>query len=117
MRSAAMLSMEALRHRTRRHYVGCWLPSPLETGSAASWVPRPHAATGARYDMVESGSMAFLKALEMLEPRDRVVFVMCDAFGSHVQDAASTLHVTSATARCCRTDGERCSGLARRPRV
>jgi DNA-directed RNA polymerase specialized sigma24 family protein len=107
MRSAAMLSMEALRHRTRRHYVGCWLPSPLETGSAASSAPRPHAATGARYDMVESGSMAFLKALEVLEPRERVVFVMCDAFGSHVQDAASTLHVTSATARTLLQNGRR----------
>jgi DNA-directed RNA polymerase specialized sigma24 family protein len=99
IRSAAMLSMEALRHRTRRHYVGCWLPSPLETGDAASPAPRPLAATGARYDMVESGSMAFLKALEALTPRERVVFVMCDAFGCRLQEAASTLHVTSATAR------------------
>ena len=107
IRSAATLSMEALRHRKRRQYVGCWLPSPVETGNAASPAPRVHAATGARYDMVESGSMAFLNALEALEPRERVVFVMCDAFGSHTQDAASTLHVTSATARTLLQNGRR----------
>jgi RNA polymerase sigma-70 factor (ECF subfamily) len=99
VRSAVTLSMGALRHRKRRHYVGCWLPSPVETGNAASRALRAPARTGARYDIVESGSIAFLKALEVLESRERVVFVMCDAFGTHVQEAASILHVTSATAR------------------
>ena len=99
VRSAATLAMEALRHRKHRRYVGCWLPSPVETGNAASPVHRPHSASGARYDMVESGSMAFLRALEALEPRERVLFVMCDALGFPLQDAAATLEVTSAAAR------------------
>lgn len=107
MRSAATLSLDALRHRKRRQYVGSWLPSPVETGSAASPDPRIHAETGVRYDMIESGSTAFLNALEVLEPRERVVFVMCDAFGCHVQETASTLHVTSATARTLLQNGRR----------
>jgi len=99
MRSAVMLSMAALRHRRRRHYVGCWLPSPVETGNAVSQALRPLSATAARYDTVESGSIAFLTALEALVPRERAVLVMCDAFGVDVQGAASTLGVTSAAAR------------------
>jgi RNA polymerase sigma-70 factor (ECF subfamily) len=100
VRSAATLAMETLRHRKRKQYVGCWLPSPVETGNASSPGPRPDAAAdGARYDMVESGSIAFLRALEALEPRERVVLVMCDAFGVHPQETAAALELTSATAR------------------
>jgi DNA-directed RNA polymerase specialized sigma24 family protein len=99
LRSASALATEALRQRKRRQYVGSWLPSPIETGNAASPGPRGHAATGARYDLVESGSMAFLKALEEFEPRERVVFVLCDALGLDVQDAAAALQFTSMTSR------------------
>jgi RNA polymerase sigma-70 factor, ECF subfamily len=99
VRSAAMLAMETLRHRRRRQYVGCWLPSPIETGNSFSPGPRPDATDGERYDMVESGSMAFLRALEALEPRERLPFVMCDAVGFQVQDAAVALEVTSASVR------------------
>ena len=100
MRSAAILAMEVLRHRKRRRYVGCWLPSPVETGNAASRSPSPVASLhGPRYDMVESGSMAFLRALEALDPRERLIFIMSDALGIEVQDAAATLEITSLTAR------------------
>jgi len=99
IQSAATLALDVLRHRKRRQYIGAWLPSPVDTGSTASRDPRPHTTTAMRYDMVESGSMAFLKALEALEPRERLVFVMGDAFGFHVHDAASTLEYTAATVR------------------
>src|SRR5476651_2446060 len=60
-RSAALPAMEVLRQRKRRTYIGCWLPSPCETGAGVSPAPRPAAGTlGARYDIVESGSIAFL---------------------------------------------------------
>src|SRR3954466_15867644 len=62
--AAASLAIEALRNRKRRQYVGAWLPAPLETGNAASGGPRPDPTSGARYDMVESGTIAFLRALE-----------------------------------------------------
>jgi RNA polymerase sigma-70 factor (ECF subfamily) len=99
LRSAASLAMEALRQRKRRQYVGSWLPAPIDTGHAASPGPRGHAANGARYDLVESGSMAFLKALEELEPRERVIFVLSDALGFDIQDAAAVLRFTSMTSR------------------
>ena len=99
-RSAAILAMDAVRQRKRRKYVGCWLPSPVETGSSASREPRSSTGSdGPRYDAVESSSMAFLRALEALDPRERVVFLMCDAYGVTPQDAAAALELTSASAR------------------
>ena len=44
-------------------------------------------ASGPRYDLVESGSFAFLMALEGLEPRDRAIFLLCDVFGHEPSDA------------------------------
>lgn len=96
---AAALAIDALRHRKRRNYPGAWLPSPIDTGNAASRLPRPQTTSGVRYDTVESGSMAFLKALEGLEARERVVLVMCDVFGYPVHEAASTLAFTTPTVR------------------
>jgi DNA-directed RNA polymerase specialized sigma24 family protein len=98
LRSVATLAIDVLRNRKRRQYVGCWLPAPVETGDAAS-AGRPGAATGARYDMVESGTIAFLRALEALGPRERVVFVMCDACGLPLDEVAAALDFTSATTR------------------
>ncbi len=43
--------------------------------------------------------MAFLKALEALEPRARAVLVLCDALGFPVQEAAAALQFTSINAR------------------
>ena len=99
-RSAAILAMEALRHRKHRNYIGCWLPSPVETGAGASRAPRSSTRLrGPRYDAVESASMAFLVALEALDPRERLTFLMCDAFGAEPRDAAATLELRSAAAR------------------
>jgi RNA polymerase sigma-70 factor (ECF subfamily) len=99
LRPAAALAVEALRKRKRRQYVGSWLPAPIETGNAVSAGPRPEAAGGTRYDMVESGTITFLRALEALDPRERVVFVMCDACGFQMPEAAAALDVTAATTR------------------
>jgi len=96
---AAAIALETLRRRKRRPYVGCWLPAPVETGNAASPGARPEATASPRYDVVESGSTAFLLALEALEPRERVLLTLCDAFGCAVQDAAAALELTSATGK------------------
>lgn len=98
-RSAALLAIEAIRQRKRRYYIGPWLPSPIETGSAASPVMRSNGAGGPRYDIVESGSMAFLRALETLEPRERLVLVMCDAFGLELHEVTMALEWTAATVK------------------
>jgi len=99
MSGAGTAALEVLRQRKRRQYLGCWLPAPVETGDAASPGPRPGAAGGSRYDFVESGSTAFLLALEALDARERVLLIMCDAVGFTVQDAAAALDLTSATAK------------------
>ena len=96
---AATIALETLRQRKRRQYVGCWLPAPIETGDAASPGPRLNTGAGPRYDFVESGSMAFLLALETLDSRERVLLIMCDALAFAVQDAAAALDLTSATAK------------------
>ena len=96
---APTIALETLRKRKRRQYVGCWLPAPVETGDAASPGPRPSATAGPRYDVVESGSMAFLLALETLDSRERILLVLCDALGFTVHDAAAALELTSATAK------------------
>lgn len=99
IRSAAMLAVDALRHRRRRNYVGSWLPSPIETGNAASPGPRTLVVSVPQYDMVESGSMAFLRTLETLDPRERLLFALCDVFSFVPQDAAMLLDLTTATAK------------------
>jgi len=97
---AAKMALETLRQRKRRQYVGCWLPAPIETGNAASpGAPRPDATASPRYDGAESGSMAFLLALETLEARERVLLTLCDALGFPVHDAAAALELTSATGK------------------
>jgi DNA-directed RNA polymerase specialized sigma24 family protein len=95
--TAARLAVLALRHRTHRKYPGCWLPSPVETANAASRADSP--ADRPRYDIVESGSFAFLKALEELKPCDRVVFLLCDVFGREPSDTARIVDMTTAAAR------------------
>ena len=96
---AARIALEILRQRKRRHYVGCWLPAPLETGNAASPGSRPDATVSPRYDVVESGSTAFLLALEALEARERILLTLCDTLGFAVRDAAAALELTSATGK------------------
>ena len=62
-------SRDVLRRRQRRHYVGPWLPSPIDTGDESAppahepIVDGVHALEG-RYDLLESVSFAFLLALE-----------------------------------------------------
>lgn len=97
---AARLAVATLRYRRHRKYPGCWLPSPVETGNAASLADRPQALVdGPRYDVVESGSFAFLNALEVLEPRARAVFLLCDVFGRELPDAGRIVGPVSASAR------------------
>jgi RNA polymerase sigma-70 factor (ECF subfamily) len=96
---AARMAVEILRQRKRRQYVGCWLPAPVETGNAASPGARPDASATPRYDVVESGSTAFLLAVETLEPRERILLTLCDVLGFAVQDAAATLELTTATGK------------------
>lgn len=100
-RIAAAQSIDALRLRQRRAYVGPWLPAPIETGNAACpAVPaaQPEAG-GVVYDEVESLTVAFLLALEPLPPRQRAVLILRSVFGYSVRDAAHALDLTFPTVK------------------
>jgi RNA polymerase sigma-70 factor, ECF subfamily len=100
---ASNLSIDALRRRKRRDYVGPWLPAPIETGDEAS--PPAHEivsdqeSTAHRYDLMESVSMAFLIALERLSPRQRAVLLLRDVFDYTVQETGAALDLTEANVK------------------
>lgn len=95
---ALNLGRDVLRRRRRRTYVGPWIPTPIETGDACSpagfepTLPGGETTEG-RYDLVESVSMAFLLALEVLTPKQRAVLLLRDVFDYSVADAAWALDI------------------------
>jgi RNA polymerase sigma-70 factor (ECF subfamily) len=80
---ATRLSIDALRRRSRRAYTGPWLPTPVETPEGSPYLqpiePGPDAEV--RYSTLESLSLGFLLALEVLTPTQRAVLLLRDAFG------------------------------------
>ena len=102
-RVASNLSIDALRRRRRRDYIGPWLPSAIETDGEASLPGHEIAwqgeSTEHRYDMLESVSMAFLLALERLTPRQRAVLILRDVFDYTVQETAAALSMTAANVK------------------
>lgn len=92
---AAALSLDVLRMRQRREYVGPWLPAPVETGNAAS---RGESQEDV-FDVVESLTMPFLMALEGLTPRQRAVLLLRAVFAQSVPDTAAALDLTFPTVK------------------
>src|SRR4029450_97434 len=94
-------------------YIGPWLPSPLETGSAGEVTPSTieeesppsyepvdgQNSTEGRYDLLESVSFAFLLALEALSPQQRAVLLLRDVFDYSARDAAETLGLSQGNVR------------------
>jgi len=103
VRVASNLSIDALRRRKRREYVGPWLPAPIETGDESSppahEIASPEISTESRYDLIESVSMAFLLALEELTPRQRAVLILRDVFDYTVQETAKALDLTQSNVK------------------
>jgi RNA polymerase sigma-70 factor (ECF subfamily) len=102
-RVAANVSIDALRLRKRREYIGPWLPAPIETADAAS-PPDPEIlssdlSSGPRYDLIESVSVAFLLALENLTPRQRAVLILRDVFNYSVLETAKALDLTQSNVK------------------
>lgn len=91
VRVAVNLSRDHLRRRRHAAYVGPWLPSPLETDNVPDFEAP---GTAARYDLVESVSLAFLLALEVLTPKQRAVLVLRDVLDYSVRDTAQALSVS-----------------------
>ncbi len=95
IRVAINLSRDALRARKRRAYLGPWLPSPLET---AGWEHGP-ASGEARYDELESVTMAFLLALEALSPTQRAVLLLRDVLDYSGAETAEALGLSEANVK------------------
>jgi RNA polymerase sigma-70 factor, ECF subfamily len=104
VRVALNLGRDLLRRRRRRSYVGVWLPSPIDTGEDAS--PPSHEptftdgmSTERRYDLLESVSVAFLVALEVLTPQQRAVLLLRDVFDYSVHETSAALGITEANVK------------------
>lgn len=101
---AVNASRDFLRRRKRRSYIGPWLPSPIETaegGPLPSYEPAtdPGGTLENRYDLMESVSLAFLRALEALTPTQRAVLLLCDVFDYSAEEVATALNLSEGNAR------------------
>jgi RNA polymerase sigma-70 factor (ECF subfamily) len=97
VKTAVNASIDLLRQRKRRAYVGPWLPEPIVTGDAfasPSAGMGTSAGTDARYDLLETVTLAFLVALEALSARARAVLLLRDVFDYSVRETAFALGMT-----------------------
>jgi RNA polymerase sigma-70 factor (ECF subfamily) len=103
---ALNLSRDQLRRRRRREYFGPWLPSPVMTGEDGPLqVDEPTAADRspiARYDLIESVTLAFLLALEALTPAQRAVLLLRDVFEYSTSETATTLEMSESNVKVTR---------------
>ena len=100
---AANLAKDRLRQRQRRSYPCPWLPAPVETeGENAAPVLeslRDDREPAARYELLESVSYAFLRAIEVLTPQQRAVLLLRDVFDLSVRECASCLETSEANVK------------------
>ncbi|MBX3233053.1 MAG: sigma-70 family RNA polymerase sigma factor [Labilithrix sp.] len=90
-RVAVNLARDAYRRRRHAAYTGSWLPEPCpDEDDAISFAFEP-ASTHARYDLMESASIAFLVALEALSARQRAVLILRDVLDYSVEETAQAL--------------------------
>jgi RNA polymerase sigma-70 factor, ECF subfamily len=99
MRVATNLSLDLLRRRKRRSYVGSWLPSPVETPEENDPFDTVAPSAEARYEWIESLSFAFLLALEALTPRQRAVLLLRDVFDYSAHATAEVLSLSEENVR------------------
>jgi RNA polymerase sigma-70 factor (ECF subfamily) len=95
MKVATNLCIDALRKRKREGYFGPWLPAPVETDRIAELEAGPEA----RYGAIESASIAFLAALELLDPKQRAVVVLRDVLGMSGAETAEALETSPENVR------------------
>jgi len=105
-RIAVNLARDVLRRRKRRGYIGPWLPTPIETsgdgvdGVRSTFEPAMDAPMqDARYDLVESASIAFLHALEVLTPTQRAVLLLRDVFDYSAAEVGAVIDTTDGNVR------------------
>ena len=95
VRVATNLSLDRLRARRRRSYVGPWLPAPIEL----SELDGAEEGVDAGYERMESVSYAFLLALEALGPRARAVLLLREVFDYSAAEVGALLDTSEANVR------------------
>jgi len=90
-RVATNLSVDALRRRRRRGYLGTWLPTPVPTSELLAAVASERLGPDAQHDALESLSLVMLNALERLGPRERAVVILRDVLGCPAAEVATLL--------------------------
>ncbi|MGE0788212.1 MAG: sigma-70 family RNA polymerase sigma factor [Sandaracinaceae bacterium] len=111
---ATNLAIDALRQRKSRGYFGPWLPGPIEVERISDGI---EASPEARVGVVESATMAFLCALETLEPRARAALVLFDVIGMTSAETAAILETTEGNVRVMLHRARRTLDEAPRPRM
>ncbi len=96
VRVATNLSLDRLRRRKRRRYVGPWLPSPLETPSADDTAV---ADSHDSLEKLERISYALLVALEALGPHARAVLLLRDVLDYSAAEVADILESSEGNVR------------------
>ncbi|MGV3620133.1 MAG: sigma-70 family RNA polymerase sigma factor [Archangium sp.] len=91
---AARLCVDRLRRRRAQGYVGPWLPSPVDDDELQFEAP-----ASARYEVIESASVAFLLALEALSPEQRAVLLLRDVFDLTSKEVGELLDESDANVR------------------
>jgi len=98
VRVATNLAIDALRRRRTETYAGSWLPAIVETPSGTSSTPT-ESDLEIRYGVRESASLAFLCALEALDPVQRAVLVLRDVLGYSGPEVADWLETSAGNVR------------------
>src|SRR6516162_4513814 len=108
-RVATSRCLDALRSARRRPAVspppaGLQPPEPTRLGEVLWLEPCPDAllegladaapGPGARYEAMESVSLAFITALQLLPARQRAALILRDVLGFHASEAARILNVS-----------------------
>ena len=99
VRVAVNLGRDNLRRRRRFGYTGPWLPSPVAEEPPAHEPSDNGRDPEARYELLESASVAFLLTLEALTPMQRAVLLLRDVFDYSVREAADACAITESNVR------------------
>jgi RNA polymerase sigma-70 factor (ECF subfamily) len=99
VRVATNLSLDSLRRRKRRRYIGPWLPSPVEDAEGDGPAAGDGETVDAGYERADQVSYAFLVALEALGPRARAALLLIDVLDYAAAEVATILETTEGNVR------------------